>query len=671
MSNSTSPLRWGILATGLIAGRFADGVAGSADNRLVAVASRSMASAKAFAQKHNIPRAHEGYAQLLADPDVQAIYVATPHPMHAEWAIRAAQAGKHVLVEKPIGLNTEQAAAIIDAAAKHHVFLMEAFMYRCHPQTARIVEIVRSGTLGELRMIEAEFSYDTDNGDDSRHFSQALGGGGILDVGCYPTSFARLIAGVAVGRPFDNPVQVKAVGTPHPRTGVDAWTTACLKFASGIIAQCTTGLKMPGGSRARIVGTTGWLEVPNPWVPGRDGQPTTLILRRNYGTTAEEITVPYGKDLYTYEAEQVSTHVADGQAPAMPWDDTLGNMRTLDAWRAEVGLTYDSEKPAAVGTLTITGRPLTVRPDAPMTFGRLSELDKPVSRLVMGADSNSLMPFTAIMFDEFFASGGNVFDTSYGYGVPNGACERNLGQWIRSRGIRDQVVVIEKGGNPPCGTPEGIRHEALAGLGRLQMDHVDLWLMHRDNPVVPVGELVDVMNELRDRGLCTLFGVSNWSLERLREAHAYCQRTGKTFFAALSNQLSLARMVEGPWASYLCSSFDVEFRRWLTEVQLPLMPWSSQARGFFTDRAGPDKFDDPEIVRCWYAPDNFARRHRACELAKQRNVEPINIALAWALQQPFPTFPLIGARRHRELWSCVNALSIKLSTEELAWLEGA
>jgi len=669
MANSTAPMRWGIIATGMIAERFAAGVAGSEANRLVAVASRTLDKARAFAEKFAIPKAYGHYEQLLADPDVQAVYVATPHPMHGAWAIQAARAGKHVLVEKPIGLNADEAAAMIDTAARHNVFLMEAFMYRCHPQTAKIVEIVRSGTLGELRLIEAEFSYDTGAGDDSRFFSHALGGGGILDVGCYPTSLVRLIAGVAVGQPFADPVQVKAVGTLLPSTGVDAWTTASLKFASGIVAQCTTGLKMPGGSRARIVGTKGWLEIPEPWVPGRDGKPTTLILRRNYGTTAEEITVPYGKDLYTYEAEEVSTHHAAGQAPAMPWDDTLGNMRTLDAWRAEIGLVYHSEKPAAM-TRTITDTPLTVRTDAPMTFGRLPGLGKPVSRLVMGADSNSLMPFTSIVFDEFFASGGNVFDTSYGYGNPNGACERNLGQWIRNRGIRDQVVVIEKGGNPPCGTPEGIRHEALGGLHRLQMDRVDIWMMHRDNPVVPVGELVDVMNELRDQGLCTLFGVSNWSLPRLQEAHAYCQRTGKTFFAALSNQLSLARMVEGPWAAYLCSSFDVEFRRWLTRVQLPLMPWSSQARGFFTARAGRDKFDDPEIVRCWYAEDNFARRDRACELAKKRGVEPINIALAWVLHQPFPTFPLVGARRYREVWSCASTLSIKLSADEMAWLEG-
>jgi len=130
-------------------------------------------------------------------------------------------------------------------------------------------------------------------------------------------------------------------------------------------------------------------------------------------------------------------------------------------------------------------------------------------------------------------------------------------------------------------------------------------------------------------------------------------------------------MVENPWPEFLClSSHDVEFRRWLTQTQLPLLPWSSQGRGFFLDRAGRNAYDDAEVVRCWHAPDNFARRDRAIELAKKRNAEPITIALAWVLHQPFPTFPLIGARRHRELWSSLNALRVKLTPEEVAWLEG-
>ena len=145
---------------------------------------------------------------------------------------------------------------------------------------------------------------------------------------------------------------------------------------------------------------------------------------------------------------------------------------------------YEQETPAR-GLHTITHRPLARRPDAPIPRVRIGGLDKPVSRLVQGCDANMTMPHTAVILDEYFACGGNVFDTSHYYGVPVGVRERNLGQWIRNRCVRDEVVVIEKGGNPPHGTPEGITAELNEGLERLQMDSVDIWLMHRDNPEVP------------------------------------------------------------------------------------------------------------------------------------------------------------------------------------------
>lgn len=339
-------LKWGIIATGMIARRLADGVAQSEDNQLVAVGSRKQETADAFGDEFNVPQRFGSYQALLDSPDVQAVYIATPHPMHAEWAIKAAEAGKHILVEKPIGINAAEAAAMIDAAEKHGVFLMEAFMYRCHPQIRKLVELVKSGCIGEVRMIEAEFSYSSDAPDDHRAFAQALGGGGILDVGCYPASFARLIAGAAIGKPFDNPVEVKACGHLGP-TGVDLWSTASVKFAGGIIGQLTTAVKMPGGSSARIVGSKGWIEVLQPWVPG-SSTPAKLVIRHTHGGGVEEIEVPSDKDLYTFEAEAVSRAVAAGevQSDAMPWADTIGNLETLDRWRREIGLVYEMEKPA-------------------------------------------------------------------------------------------------------------------------------------------------------------------------------------------------------------------------------------------------------------------------------------------------------------------------------------
>jgi aryl-alcohol dehydrogenase-like predicted oxidoreductase len=280
------------------------------------------------------------------------------------------------------------------------------------------------------------------------------------------------------------------------------------------------------------------------------------------------------------------------------------------------------------------------------------------------------MPQTYIKFDAYFAAGGNTFDTSYAYGNPNGACELNLGWWIRHRDIREQVVVIEKGANPPHGTPEGIIRELHAGLERMQLDYADIYLMHRDNLEVPVDELLDAMYELQSTDKCTIYGVSNWSLPRLQAAQAYATRSGKPFFAVLSNQFSLAEMLESPWPDILCVSANPPaFRAWLTDSQLPLLPWSSQARGFFTDRAGRDKLADAELPRCWYNQVNFARRDRAYALAAKRNVDPITIALAWVLQQPFPVFPLIGPRRENEIDSSVRALQVTLTSEEMRWLE--
>src|SRR5690349_16447311 len=152
-------LNWGILATGNIATAFAQGLSHSKTGRLVAVASRAQEKADRFAAEHKAPRAYGSYDALLADPDVHAVYVATPHPQHVEWAIRAAAAKKHVLVEKPLAVNFGEAMAIVEAAVEHDVFLMEAFMYRCHPQTAKLLELIRDKTIGDVRVIQGAFSF--------------------------------------------------------------------------------------------------------------------------------------------------------------------------------------------------------------------------------------------------------------------------------------------------------------------------------------------------------------------------------------------------------------------------------------------------------------------------------------------------------------------------------
>jgi predicted dehydrogenase len=243
-------LGWGILATGRIAGIFAQGVARSQHSRLVAVGSRTQAGADRFAQEFNVPRAHGSYEALLADPEVQAVYIATPHPQHVEWAVKAAEAGKHILCEKPVGLNHAEAMVMTEAARAHGVLFMEAFMYRCHPQTAKVLEIVRSGVLGEIRLVQAAFGFNAGFNATSRLWANASGGGGILDVGCYPVSFSRLIAGAMSGQPFLDPVSVTGAGQLHAETGVDVVAAATLKFANGLVAQVGTSIGLSQEKRA-------------------------------------------------------------------------------------------------------------------------------------------------------------------------------------------------------------------------------------------------------------------------------------------------------------------------------------------------------------------------------------------------------------------------------------
>ena len=667
MTTEKERLRWGIISTGKIARQFAEGVRGSTTGMVLAVASRTQAQADAFGAEFNIPHCYGDYQALLDDPEVEAVYIATPHPMHAEWAIKAAEAGKHLLVEKPIGMNAFEAAAMIDAAALNDVFLMEAFMYRCHPQIPVIKEIIHQGTIGEVRLIQATLSGHSKEGPEHRLFAQELGGGAILDVGCYPMSMARMLAGVAQGLPFLEPLEVKGCGHLG-ETGVDEWAIAALKFRADIVAQLTCGLRvnLENESCVTVFGSEGKLYIPTPWFSPVPLPERKLIIKRHDETEPRTIMVEAPQDLYTYEAEMVAAYLAERQAPAMLWDDTLGNMRALDRWRQELGLVYNLERPEKV-VHTITRRPLARRADAPMRYGILSGLDKQVSRLIMGAMTNNTMPDTAILFDTYFELGGNTFDTSHAYGN-KGACERNLGQWIRNRGIRDQVVVIEKAGNWHNGNPEGMAKEFLDGLDRLQMDSADIFMLHRDNLEVPIGEWVDAMNELLRARKMTCYGLSNFAPERLDAFTAYAQRTGQATFVAVSNNFSLARMIDPIWDQYLVSSSDAESRAWFARTGTPLFAWSSQARNFFTPLAGRGIGDDAELVRCWYSEDNFQRKERAERLAAEKGVQPIQIALAYVLCQPFPTYPLIGAKRPAEVHSSIAALSISLTPEELAWL---
>ncbi|MGI5868450.1 MAG: aldo/keto reductase [Kiritimatiellia bacterium] len=663
-------IRWGILGAGAIAKAFADGVIRSKTGKLVAVGSRTQAKADEFAAAWGVPRAHGSYGSLLADPEVDAVYVATPHPMHPEWAIKAAEAGKHLLVEKPLAINSYLAQTMIEAAHENGVFLMEAYMYRCHPQTAKLVELIRNGVIGDVSVIQASFAFHSGFSTQSRLWNNALAGGGILDVGGYTTSIVRLIAGAAIGKPFAEPVSVTGSGKLHPETGVDCWAVGTMKFASGIVATITTGVGVATDNSVQIFGSKGSIYVPAPYVASRSGEMNGRIVVRVRGREEQVVDIPSEVTSYAYEADFCGRAILAGrqqaEAPAMSWDDTLGNLRAQDAWRAAIGLTYESEKPEALGALTPVGRRLARSASAPAPEAKIAHLDKPVSRLVLGVDNQNIMPHAEAVFDDFFRRGGNVFDTAHIYGPDR---SKLLGRWIRARGVRDDVVIIAKGAHTPNCNPESLVSQLDEQLGWFGLESADIYMMHRDNLDIPVGKFIETLNDLVRAGKIKAFGGSNWTIDRVRKANAYAKRKGLQGFSVLSNNLSLAEMINPVWPGCL-HVHDAASRAFLKRSNVALLPWSSQARGFFVpSRAHPDLREDASLVHCWYSEDNFKRQARAIELAKKKGVEPINIALAWVLNQPFPTFPLIGPRQISETRSCFEALKVELSARECKYLD--
>jgi predicted dehydrogenase len=335
-------LQWGILGSGTIARAFAQGLAGSDAGKLIAIGSRDQARADAFAHEFHASHSYGSYDALLADPEVEAVYIATPHPTHATWAIRCAAAKKHVLVEKPIAMNHAEASAIIAAARANGVFLMEAFMYRCHPQTQKLVELIKDGAIGQVRVIQATFSFHARFDASHRLFNPQLGGGGILDVGGYCASMARLIAGVARGADFAEPLDISASGHLG-ESGVDEWAIAALRFPGDVLATLSCGVSVAQENFVRVFGSEGHLAVPTPWTPARDGGSSRIVLHPK-NAPAQEIVIDSPQQLYSIEADAVAGSLDARQCPAMRWADTLGNMLLLDRWRAAIGLVYEADK---------------------------------------------------------------------------------------------------------------------------------------------------------------------------------------------------------------------------------------------------------------------------------------------------------------------------------------
>jgi predicted dehydrogenase len=344
MQMPNGKVNWGIIGPGKIARAFAAGLLHSNTGELVAIATRNPTRPELRRQFPGT-RIHHGYEALLIDPEVEAVYIATPHPSHAHWAIACAKAGKHVLCEKPMGLNEQQVQSIFDVAQKTNTFMGEALMYRAHPQTNHMLDLLKAGIIGDIRIIKSSFGYALPHNTAShRVFAPTEAGGGIMDVGVYPISMARLIAGIPEGKPYAEPIDV--LGVAHlGETGVDEWASAVLKFSSGIVAEVSCSVSVQQDNILRIYGTTGRMEIADFWfATGQEGGQANIEVYYNDGSRRTEAFEEMGW-LYSFEADAVGHCIQNQQqhfsTPAPDWLDTLGSIRVLDKWRDNVGLEFD------------------------------------------------------------------------------------------------------------------------------------------------------------------------------------------------------------------------------------------------------------------------------------------------------------------------------------------
>ncbi len=328
--NPSAPVRWGILGAGNIAHKFAAGLAVLPDAQLVAVGSRTPGKADTFADMWSAPHRHTSYESLAADPDVDVVYVATPHPLHAEDSLLCLNAGKAVLCEKPFTVNAAQAQPVIDKAREKGLFLMEGMWTRFFPIMARVRELGKEGAIGDVRMVQADFGFRAGVNPESRLFSPALAGGGLLDVGIYPLSLASMLLGA--------PTQITGVAQLG-ETGVDEQAAMSLLYDDGRIASLTTGIRTNTPHEAHILGTDGSIKIHNPW-----WQPSAMTVKA--GGKEEVVTLPFAEGTgFQFEAQEVAACLRAGQAESaiMPLNETLQILRTMDTLRAQWGLKYPME----------------------------------------------------------------------------------------------------------------------------------------------------------------------------------------------------------------------------------------------------------------------------------------------------------------------------------------
>ena len=312
-----STLRWGILGPGRIAPRLVRAIGLSGRGELTAVASRDSGRAATFAKTHGIAQSFGSYEALLAASDIEVVYISLPNHLHAEWAIRALDAGKHVLCEKPLALTVDDVDAIAAAATRAGRIAVEAFMYLHHPQILRAVDLARSGALGHLELMNGTFTFPLSQADDPR-IDPSMGGGSLWDVGCYPVSLARRIAG-------EEPDRVGAFAR-YDELGVDRTFIGQLHFPGGLLAQFDSGFAAPDRERVEIVGGEATLVLDSPFLPEPDGPPPSLTMWRGRESTRIDV---QSIDQYRAEVDDLTAAIIDGSPPRVDLAFSRGTIATI------------------------------------------------------------------------------------------------------------------------------------------------------------------------------------------------------------------------------------------------------------------------------------------------------------------------------------------------------
>ncbi|MGY5883756.1 Gfo/Idh/MocA family protein [Modestobacter lacusdianchii] len=330
----TEEIRWGVVGPGRIAEKVVEDFAVVDGARAVAVASRSLDRARDFAGRHGIDRAHGSYAEVLADPDVDVLYVATPHPQHHAVALATIEAGKALLVEKAFTATVAGAREVVERSRAADVFVMEAMWTRFQPAVVRLRELVADGAIGEVRSVQADLGVQREFDPTDRLFARELGGGALLDLGVYVVSFAQMLLG--------DPDTVTATGSRF-ETGVDAEASLLLGYADGRSATLMTSLRNALPGQARVFGTAGWIDV----LP-RFHHPQTIVLHRA-GANAEEITLPQLGGGYSHELIEVTECLRAGrtESAVMPLADTLAVQAVLEQAAGQLGVAF-AEDPAVL-----------------------------------------------------------------------------------------------------------------------------------------------------------------------------------------------------------------------------------------------------------------------------------------------------------------------------------